>query len=443
MRVSTRSALPRDGFGRTAGEWDGLGLSRTAGQLVQELDAILSERRVACVYQPIVDLETGAVVAYEALARGPRGSPLEHPEPLFEASRRAGRMAELDWLCRSTAALGAVDGGLRAPWSLFVNVEPEALYKPVPQELRKSWLGASGRLRMVFEVTERTLTRDPTALLWNVGWARDLGCGIALDRVGSDPRAQALLAFLRPDVLKLDLRLLHGKSPGARAAIVHAIAAEAERTGATIAAMGIETDAHLETASAAGATLGQGWRLGRPGPLPKPLPPLGASIRAGHPASSVPVGFTPFDMLRERRPIKRATKAVLRAMSRGLEHAALALREPPVVMATFQDDRFFSGASRDLYTCLGRSCAYVTAAGSGMSPGPALGVRGVRLPSRDPLRAEWVVVVQGSRFSAALAARDLGDEGPDRDRRFDYVMTHERDLVTNVARTLLARAMTV
>jgi EAL domain-containing protein (putative c-di-GMP-specific phosphodiesterase class I) len=429
MRAST-GAQARDGLGRTA---EGL---------VDELDAILRERRVACVYQPIVDLETGAVVAYEALARGPRESPLERPEHLFEASRRAGRLAELDWLCRSAAALGAVSAGLRAPWSLFVNVEPGALHRPVPQELREGWLRASGRLRMVFEITERALALDPTALLWDVGWARDLGFGIALDKVGSDARARALLAFLRPDVVKLDLGLLHGKSPGARAAIVHAVAAEAERTGAMVVAVGIESDAHLETARAAAATLGQGWLLGHPRPLPTPLPQLAVSGGTGEPASSVPLGFTPFDMLRERRTVQRTTKAVMCAMSRSLEHEALALREPPVVIATFGDERFFSGVSRDLYTCLGRSCAFVAAAGSGMSPAPAPGVRGVRLSSHDPLRAEWLVVVQGSQFSAALAARDLADEGADRDRRFDYVLTYERDLVTDVARSFLARAMT-
>ncbi len=51
---------------------------------------------IHAVYQPIVDLKTGDVVAYEALARGPVGSGLESPDRLFGAARQAGLLAELD-----------------------------------------------------------------------------------------------------------------------------------------------------------------------------------------------------------------------------------------------------------------------------------------------------------------------------------------------------------
>lgn len=438
MKVSTRTSDERDGLGRTADERDGLG--RTVEELVAELDAILRERRVHSVYQPIVDLTTSAVVAYEALARGPRESPLESPGNLFEAARRAGRLAELDWLCRIAAVRGAVEAGLRPPLPLFVNVVPQTLHRPVPADLKAGW-SACDRLRIVLEVTERALTLDPAELSWNLGWARDLGWGIALDDVGADPRSISLLELVRPDFVKLDLSLLLGGPAPARLGVVHAVAAYAERSGSAVVAEGIETEADLETALAAGATLGQGWRLGHPRPLPDDLPRRGVPVHTGHRAWSVPVGFTPFDMVRDRRRVRRTTKAVLCAMSRGLEHEARALPEPPVVIAAFQDDRFFTGASRDLYMSLGRGCAFVAALGAGMSPLPAPGVRGVRLATRDPLRDEWVVIVLGSYFCAALAARDLGDESPDGDRRFDYVMTYERELVSDVARSLLARAM--
>ena len=54
------------------------------------------------MFQPIVELDTGRVVAYEALARGPEG-PLERPDLLFAAARTAGRLAELDEACRAAA----------------------------------------------------------------------------------------------------------------------------------------------------------------------------------------------------------------------------------------------------------------------------------------------------------------------------------------------------
>jgi sensor c-di-GMP phosphodiesterase-like protein len=50
-------------------------VSASSPSLLAELQAIIAERRVQALYQPVVDIDTGAVVAYEALARGAQGSP--------------------------------------------------------------------------------------------------------------------------------------------------------------------------------------------------------------------------------------------------------------------------------------------------------------------------------------------------------------------------------
>jgi DICT domain-containing protein len=68
-------------------------------------------------------------------------------------------------------------------------------------------------------------------------------------------------------------------------------------------------------------------------------------------------------------------------------------------------------------------------------------VLGGRLPVSDVLRGEWDVIVIGPQYAAALVARDLGDGGPDRDRRFDAVITHDRDLVIRAAQSLVARLL--
>ena len=64
------------------------------------------------------------------------------------------------------------------------------------------------------------------------------------------------MPLLRPDVIKLDLRLVQGQPTGDVAVIVNAVNAQRERTGAIVLAEGIETAAHLATARAMGATLG-------------------------------------------------------------------------------------------------------------------------------------------------------------------------------------------
>jgi DICT domain-containing protein len=65
-------------------------------------------------------------------------------------------------------------------------------------------------------------------------------------------------------------------------------------------------------------------------------------------------------------------------------------------------------------------------------------VRGAGLGLGDALRGEWNVIVVGPHHAAALVARDLGDTGPDRDRRFEFALTHDRGLVLEAARSLLA-----
>ena len=72
-----------------------------------------------------------------------------------------------------------------------------------------------------------------------------------------------------------------------------------------------------------------------------------------------------------------------------------------------------------------------------VEPGP--GIRGGRIEVDDPLREEWCVVSVGPHFAAALVAKGCGDRGPEAERRFDVVITHDRDLVIETAQPLLRR----
>lgn len=391
------------------------------------------------VYQPIVELETGRLVGYEALARGPVGT-LAPPAALFAAAARAGRVTELDWACRAAAFRGALEGGLDDRLALFVNVEPSALSTPCPAPFRSVVDEAKRRLRVVVEVTERDLTSDPAGLLAAVEGVRADGWSVALDDVGADPASLALMPFLRPDVVKLDLSLVQGRSRAQVSSIAAAVQAEAERTGATVLAEGIETEDHRDAAAVLGATIGQGWLLGRPGPL-GPVETAGVSLDPVI-ASPLRAHASPFDLVSERRPVRRAAKHRLVPMSTQLERSALDRREPPaVVLSTFQHAGHFTPATAARYSGLATLSSLVVAAGVGLGGEPAPGVRGAALGPDDPLRGEWDVVVVGPQFAGALVARDLGDDGPDAERRFDFALTHDRDLVLAAARCLLARVV--
>jgi EAL domain-containing protein (putative c-di-GMP-specific phosphodiesterase class I) len=406
----------------------------TAGQ-AGALRRLLSSGGLRAVYQPIIDLDTYAPVAYEALVRGPQGSPLESPAALFGQAAAAGLLPELDRAARAAAIEGALAAGLRPPHTLFLNVEPSTLDGAGPLLGKEA-----GELRLVVELTERALAARPAEVLAAVGWLRERGCGIALDDVGIDERSLALMPFLSPDVIKLDMSLIQERRPSRTTArVLNAVAAEAERSGATLLAEGVETDAHLARARAVGATLAQGWYFGRPGELPPPAAvATGAAVvlRSGPEPTE---GVTPFELIADRRRLRRGDKRLLLALSRQLENEALGLGGEAVVLATFQDARFFTTESRAKYERLAESAALVGALGCGLEAEPAPCVRGADLDADEALRGEWDVAVIAPHFAGAFVARDLGDDGADADRRFDYFVTYERELVVAAARTLMAR----
>ncbi|MFC0082140.1 EAL domain-containing protein [Aciditerrimonas ferrireducens] len=414
----------------------------------QELDRVLHDGLVRSVYQPIVRLTSGEIVAYEALARGPEDSPLATPDALFGAARRFGRLAELDWACRVAAVEGALGAGLERPLVLFVNVEPEVLTAEAPLGFLEVLDRARERLQVVIELTERALTARPAELLRLVDEVRRYGWWVALDDLGVDPRSVALLDLVRPEVVKLDLAVTQQRicSPW-HAAVVCGAMAYAERSGAILLAEGVETEEHVRLAQARGAAFAQGWHFGRPGPLvvpPRPRAPLrlrryrsgrrhGALTQAG-----------PFALASEGHGTLEAPGSVLYGMSRFLEQEAASLGPFGLLLANFQRAERFPEAVRSRYGRLARDLSLVGALGVGLVD-PPTGVRAGPLAAEDPLAREWTVCALGPQYAALLAARERGD-GPPKDaplaqRTFDYVLTFDRDVVTAAASALAQRLL--
>jgi diguanylate cyclase (GGDEF)-like protein/PAS domain S-box-containing protein len=403
-----------------------------------ELSRILDGGLITAVYQPIVELPGERVVAYEALARGPEGSGLHRADRLFAAATAAGRVIELDWACRAAAVRGALEAGLGRSVGLLINCEPSAADAPPPQQHAALWERGMAELDVTIELTERALTDRPAELARALRDHRAAGRGIALDDVGADIHVLALLPLVEPDIIKLDLGLVHERPSTDQAAIVAAVAAQRERTGAAVLAEGLETDEHVATARGLGASLGQGFRFGRPGPLPAPA---AGGAAAGLPrarSTRVP-GHTPFEIFATQRPTTQIGEELLDAMAHHLDHSALRIGEGAVVLAALQDARHFTAEKAERYEMLARGAALVAAFAVGLPEQPARGVRGARLDPDDPLAAESCVVVLGPHYAGALAARDLGAIGADGGRRYECATTFDRALAIAAARSLMSR----
>ena len=234
-------------------------LSRSART---ELADILAEGAVEAGFQPVVELATGRVIGWEALARGPRGSALESPTACSPPPAPPAGWRSSTGSASATRCAPRSPPACRRPCILFLNIEPDTSGF-LPLELRDLYARASAQMTVCVEVTERALTTRPGALLGHIADMRAMGVAVALDDVGTDADTLAMMSLLAPEVIKLDLALVQNSPDADIAEVVHAVAAQAERSGATILVEGVETLDQARAGDALGASLAQGWLYGR------------------------------------------------------------------------------------------------------------------------------------------------------------------------------------
>ena len=388
-------------------------------------------------FQPIVTLPAGAVVGFEALARWPTLGAL-NPQTVFARAKATGRADELDQLCIDAAIAGALNHGLGRDPLLCINCEPMSVSASAHRGIAKRGLS---ELQVMFELTERSLLTHPHVLLQKVAALRGQGFAIALDDVGTHPDSMALLDVIGPDVVKLDLGLVQSQPGADQARTLSAVLAHHERTGAVILAEGIETDEHLEQALALGATLGQGYKFGRPGRLDQhPASGWSPPARTHRPQAA---DSSPFDLIRDDATLRVGRKQTLTAFSRHIESQARSAADPPILLTALQRAKRFTGRTRRDYRDFAVRSPLVAVFGQDLPTELGAGVRGVALHSDDPLATEWTVLALGPHTAAALIAREHRDndahERRDDDRRFDFIITYDRSLVTAASCNLLDR----
>ena len=399
---------------------------------------VLDRQKVRSVYQPIIDLKSGEIAAFEALARGPEGGPLESPAMLFGTGRKLGLLNELEWACRAAALRGALESNLGTQISLFINVEPSVVGGVIPPNVEALFRRAERKLRIVLELTERDLTRRPADLLRLVAWARERYWGVALDDVGAEPESLALLPFVEPDVVKLDMKLIQHEITADEMAVVDAVQRYAKRTGASILAEGIETDEHLQKGLSLKATLGQGWHFGKPGVLEGILNTRSA-VRLLPPPSH-PASGSAFELLAATNKSERVTASRLFEETSQLERMAMAEEPAPVVLASFGSaGRFVPRAGE--YAALADRCTLVGVLGTPVNNVPESKVRFTALEERDPLAREWVVTVVGPGISEVIAARSLGRDPEGVGDEVEFITCSDRTTVMAVAQLLIHRVV--
>jgi EAL domain-containing protein (putative c-di-GMP-specific phosphodiesterase class I) len=223
----------------------------------QSVEAILSEARFAVRCQPIVRLDTGAVVGAEALTRFP--STHRPAEAWFDDAQRVGLGAQLQLAVveRAVALVGLLPRGA----FLTFNVGPDVLAGRELLDL----LDLVDPERVIIELTEHLRIDDYDHLLDSLRRVRERGARLAVDDAGAGFSSLGHILHLRPDLIKLDCQFTRGiDGDPARRSLAHALVSFAHDIGAEVVSEGIETAAELDTVRELGVPYGQGYFLSRP-----------------------------------------------------------------------------------------------------------------------------------------------------------------------------------
>ncbi|QGZ60385.1 EAL domain-containing protein [Paraburkholderia acidisoli] len=279
--------------------------------------ALIAQRQLRAVFQPIVDFENGAILGYEGLIRGPAGSPLESPAALFSRAHAEGCTAALE----REAALTCIEAFARldSPAKLFLNFSADALRQftetgDAGDAARALFSGPIDPARIVIELTEQSAVDDLRDFAPVVERLRAAGAQFALDDYGTANASLSLWARLQPDIVKIDRFFIHDiANDPLKFEAVRAMQHFAQASGARLVAEGIENAADLIVLRDMGIACGQGFFFGRPEtePLRALAPEAREAIRAGHiavfpeatrSAATQAAGTAPAEKMRVRAP---------------------------------------------------------------------------------------------------------------------------------------------
>lgn len=234
---------------------------------------VLAQQQLFFNYQPIFDLTSGQVVAHECLASAQNDQgQLFNGQQLIDAALTMNLTREFDTLARSQCFSALAQWNQSDRPIFFINVLPNAIAHH-PESLEHNFqqvfdLGLHPH-QIVFELTEVEALNNHPNLVKAIKQIRSEGFGLAIDDLGSNVAIDHYCTELRPDVIKLDRRLIHGCSRhDIKQVMVKSLVRVAQELGITVLAEGLEAAEDIEFCRSIKVDLGQGFGLGKPSRRP-------------------------------------------------------------------------------------------------------------------------------------------------------------------------------
>lgn len=234
-------------------------------EIEAELRLALQRDELSVHFQPLVDLETGRIRAFEALVRWfhPEKGELR-PDEFIPVAEESGAIITLgNWITAKAARVAA-------EWpddvTLAVNLSPLQIRAPgaalgILNALREAKLPPH---RLELEITETTLLDHSPNTSAFINELAGAGVRFALDDFGTGYSSLGYLDRYPFKKIKIDRSFISGLSAGTTShAIICAVAAMGKTLGMEIVAEGLETLEQVQAVRDTGCTLGQGWYFSR------------------------------------------------------------------------------------------------------------------------------------------------------------------------------------
>lgn len=237
--------------------------------LEQDLRQGVARGEFRLVYQPQKEISSGRMLGFEALIRW------QHPErgdvapsAFIPVAEDSGAIAQIgEWVLATACAEAA---RWKNPLTIAVNVSAVQLHNPdfsrkVHEVLLRSGL-APGRLEL--EITETALVKDMPRALATLRQIKALGVRVAMDDFGTGYSSLSNLRAFPFDKIKIDGSFIKSVDRNDQVAtIVRAVLGLGRGLGLPVLAEGVETLDELRFLDAEDCEIGQGYFLGRPGPI--------------------------------------------------------------------------------------------------------------------------------------------------------------------------------
>ena len=230
------------------------------------LSRALRDDGVRAYVQPIIDMTTGEVEAFEVLARLlPPGSP--GPDQFIPVAMRTGMGRALEAaILRNLVQSLDVDSST----PLSINSSPQNLLQPEYSDWLLGFLAEQGISpgRIILEVTEDEMVTEHPIMARTVAKLREAGIQLALDDFGTRSSALTAVTTLNPQIVKIDISFVQASAAGddTATAVIQALVVMAGRLGMKVVAEGVETVEQSRHLSDLGITLQQGFLFARPMP---------------------------------------------------------------------------------------------------------------------------------------------------------------------------------